>query len=132
MGKLRVLLVIIGVFVIAFAVGQSWKLKPETAANHVVKKGEIAILQSGGSPVWLCLREDEAYRMQQAMTNGDMTFLHSAAAAGTAFPVDSGTRVKVMAASVDKRQIQVEDGPQAGKSGWVEFEYLRPAKPFER
>lgn len=132
MGKLRVLLVIIAVFVIAFAVGQSWKLKPETAANHVVEKGETAILQSSGSPIWVCARKDDTYRMQQAMTAGDRLFLQSATEAGNAFQVDGGTKVKVLTASVDKREIRVEDGPQAGKTGWVEFEYLRPAKPYER
>lgn len=132
MGKLRVSLVIIGVFIVAFAVGQSWKLKPETAANRVVRSGEAAILQSGGPPVWICVRKEDSYRMQQAMTAGDLLFLQGAARDGSAFPADAGTRVKVLAASVDKRRIQIEEGPQAGKSGWVEFEYLRPAKPYER
>ncbi len=44
MGKLRALLVIIAFFVVAFAVGQRWKLKPETAANRAVQRGEIAVL----------------------------------------------------------------------------------------
>lgn len=133
MGILRVLLFIIGFFIVAFAVGQNWKLKPETAANHVVQKNETAILvNASGSPVWLCLRKEDAYRMQQAMVAGRTAELQDAADANTAFPVESGVAVKVLGASVDKRYVQVQSGPQIGKTGWVEFEYLRPARPFER
>lgn len=133
MGKLRVLLVIIGFFIVAFAVGQHWKLKPESAVNHVVRTNETAILQrAGNAPVWLCLRKEDAYPMQQAMVAGRAAELQEAADANTAFPVESGAMVKVLGASVDKRFVQVQTGPQSGKSGWVEFEYLRPARPFER
>jgi hypothetical protein len=133
MGKLRVMLVIIAFFIVAFAVGQNWKLKPETASNHVVRANEIAIVVSGNeTPVWLCANKEDAYGMQKAMIAGDAVALQQAADRNAAFPVAAGVRVKVLTASVDKRYVQVVEGPQEGKTGWLEFEFLRPAKAHER
>jgi hypothetical protein len=133
MGKLRLLLVIIAFFIVAFAVGQQWKLKPETAANHVVRANEIAVVVNGNdATVWLCANKEDAYEMQKAMTAGDVASLQQAAGRKAAFPVAAGVRVKVLTASVDKRHVQIVEGPQEGKTGWLEFEYLRPARAQER
>jgi hypothetical protein len=133
MGKLRVLLVIIAFFVVAFAVGQRWKLKPETAANRAVQRGEIAVLvNSNNAPVWLCLRKEDAYPMQEAMTTGNVSFLERAASERGAFALEAGERVKVLEESVDKRRVEVQAGPHAGKTGWLEYEYLRPVRSYER
>jgi hypothetical protein len=133
MGKVRVGLVMLGLFVIAFGAGRVWKLKPETAEAHVVRKGETAALVvPGGGPVWVSRNKEDAYPFQVAMTKGDFAFLEEAYAKGSVFPVPSGTQVQVVQASVDKRQIKVLEGEHTGKTGWVEFELLRPLKRGER
>lgn len=133
MGTLRVLLFLAGFFVIAYGVGRYWKLKPETAQDHVVHSGEVAELApSGMASVWVAVDGADSYQLQKAMVAKDERFLRDATARNAAFPVAPGTRVKVFRQSSENRRIQILDGPATGRFGWVEFEYLRIPKPGER
>jgi hypothetical protein len=132
MGFIRVLVVLAGVFAIAFLAGRIWNLKPETKSAHVVHRGEEAtVWVKDGGKVWVTAERDRAYDVQVAITQKNYAALAQLESANAAFSVDSGTRVKVLSESSEKRRIEILDGPQAGKTGWVVFEYLQLPKRGE-
>ncbi|WP_321475188.1 hypothetical protein [uncultured Paludibaculum sp.] len=132
MNKFLVLVIAVCAFVILLGVGREWKLKPETPANHMLHKGEMAVLVStAGKAVWLAASKTDTYKMQIAMGKQDQAALDQAGVSGAAFPVVAGTHARVLEEDVSRLRIQLTDGPDAGRSGWVEFEYLRPIQPSE-
>lgn len=115
-----------------YLVGRQWRLKPETAANHTLLRGETAILTvHAGNTVWLARNKEDCHALQAAMTSEDAAHLKACEDNQTAFAVPSGSKVKVLAASISRRQVEVLEGPLAGRVGWVEHEFLRPPKPGE-
>lgn len=132
MNKVLILAVALGGFLVLFAVGRAWKLKPETPANHMLHKGEQAMVaNTAGKAVWLATSKQDTYTLQQAMGRQDQAALEQAAAQGAAFPVQVGTRVRVRSEAISRLEVEVLDGPDAGRTGWAEFEYLRPLLPSE-
>lgn len=127
MRKLAYAAVIAGSFVILFAVGQAWRLKPETQTVRILHKGDLAVLAApSGGEVWLAQRKDDCYPVQAAMAERNQDYLKACADNQTAYPVPAGTRVKVLAESVSRRQVQILEGPLEGRTGWVEHEFLQP------
>lgn len=132
MNKLLIVLVAVGAFAVLLAVGRYWNLKPDTPERHIVHTGETAVLTiPEGEQIWLANDKRHCYSLQVAMTNKDAAALKNAETRGEAFPVAKGTQVKVIGEAVSARHVQVTDGAMTGKSGWVEFEYLRPRKAGE-
>jgi len=132
MSKLLILLLTAGAFVVLLMVGKTWHLRPDTAEQHVVHSGETAILASAAGPqVWLAKDKRHCYSLQVAMSSKDAVGLKNYETRDEAFPVPGGNAVKVIGESISTRQVQIIDGPMAGKTGWVEFEYLRPRKAGE-
>jgi hypothetical protein len=130
--KFQYFLFILGSFILLYGAGRAWKLKPESKYDHILLKGETAVLTIQGSDaVWLAFNKDDCYSMNVAMAHKDSAHLRGCEDAATAFAVPAGTFVKVIGASVSRKHVQVLDGPLAGKSGWVEFQYLRPRRPGE-
>lgn len=120
-------LVITGGVLVLFGVGQAWRLKPETKTSRILHKGDAAVLASpAGGQVWLAHKKDDCYEIQAAVVDKREDFLKACADNRTAFPVEAGTRVKVLAESVSRRQVQILEGPLAGQTGWVEHEFLQP------
>lgn len=127
MRKLAYALVIIGSFAILFAVGQAWRLKPETKTNRILHRGDSAVLTSpAGQDVWLAVKPEDCYPIQKAVVERNESYLKACADNQTAFPVAAGTRVKVLAEKVSRRQVQILEGPLEGRTGWVEHEFLAP------
>jgi hypothetical protein len=113
-------------------VGRYWNLRPDTAERHVVHVGETAVLTAEGAErIWLSNHKRNCYSLQVAMTNKDQASLNNAVERGEAFAIAAGSQVRVKSESVSAREIEVLDGPAAGKTGWVEFEYLRPRRSGE-
>lgn len=132
MGKLNIVAVVIGVFVVALMIGRYWNLKPETKLDHVVHPGETAVAEGRGAPaVWVASEAALTYGLQAAAARGDEAMLKNAQAGNKAFPLEAGAQVRVTGDSGSKRSIEVLTGPNAGKTGWVEFECLRPLKRGE-
>ena len=132
MSKLLVLLLALGAFLVLLMVGRNWNLKPDTAEQHVVHTGETAVLRStAAQEIWLANDKRHCYSLQVAMTSRDSASLKNSETRNEAFAVPAGTQVKVIGESVSARQVEIVDGPMKGKSGWVEFEYLRPRKAGE-
>lgn len=127
MRKLMYLLVIAGSFIVLFAVGQAWRLKPETKTSRILHKGDAALLAApAGDQVWLANKKDDCYPIQKAVVEKNEEFLKACADNQTAFPVAAGTRVRILAESVSRRQVQILEGPLEGRTGWVEHEFLKP------
>ncbi|QOY89250.1 hypothetical protein [Paludibaculum fermentans] len=132
MNKFLLIVVILAGFVILFGVGQAWKLKPETAENHMLHKGEVAVLtNTTGQAIWLAQSREDTRILQSAMGKQDRTALEKAEAEQTALPMTTGTQVRVKVDDGSRYQVEILDGPEAGRLGWVEFEYLRPIRPSE-
>ena len=132
MSKLLFLLLAAGAFLVLLMVGRNWKLRPDTAEQHIVHSGETAVLATAEGPqVWLAKDKRHCYSLQVAMSSKDAVGLKNYETRDEAFPVPAGTQVKVIGESISTRQVQINDGPLAGKTGWVEFEYLRPRKAGE-
>jgi len=124
--------VILAGFILLYGVGRAWKLKPETPENHTLHKGEVAILTSTtGQAIWLGESKDATRRLQNAMGRQDRQELEKAEAAQAAFPATTGTQARVVVEDGSRYQVEILDGPAAGRRGWVEFEYLRPIRPSE-
>ena len=127
MGKIKVVGVVLGVFFVAWMIGRYWDLKPETKLDHVVRPGETAVAEGHGSAlIWVAAEAGLTYELHAATARGDQEFLRKAQTGGKAFPIEAGARVKVTGDSGSKRHIDVLSGPATGKTGWVEFECLRP------
>jgi hypothetical protein len=125
--KLMYALVIAGSFIVLFTVGQAWRLKPETRTSRILHKGDAAVLTApSGEQVWLAHKKDDCYPIQAAVVEKNEAFLKACADNQTAFPALAGTRVKILAESVSRRQVQILEGPLEGKTGWVEHEFLQP------
>jgi hypothetical protein len=132
MNKLLYVLLFVGVFAVLYGVGRTWKLKPETKYDHTLLKGETAVVKSpGGGSVWLALDKKDCYPINVAMSHKDSAQLSGFEASKGAFSVPEGTLVKVVGGYESHVQVQVTEGPFAGKQGWVEFEYLRPRQAGE-
>lgn len=127
MGKVKVVGVVLGVFFVAWMIGRYWNLKPETKLDHVVRPGETVVAEGHGTPrIWASAEAGMTYDLQAAAARNDEAFLKQAESSGRAFAIGVGERLKVTGESGSKRRIEVLSGPAAGKTGWVEFECLRP------
>jgi hypothetical protein len=132
MGKLNIVAVVIGVFIVALMIGRYWNLKPETKLDHVVQPGETAVAEGrGASAIWVAAEAGMTYDLQAAAARGDGAMLRTAQAANKAFPLEDGAQVRVTGDNGSKRRIEILTGPQTGKTGWVEFECLRPLQRGE-
>ena len=127
MGKLNMVAVVVGIFLVAMMIGRYWNLKPETKFDHVVNPGEIAVAEGHGTAnVWVSVDASMTYELHAATARGDETLLKKAEADKKAFPIEVGARVRVTGDSGSKRKIEVLTGPRTGQVGWIEFECLRP------
>jgi hypothetical protein len=132
MGKLNIVAVVIGVFIVALMIGRYWNLKPETKLDHVVQPGETAVAEGHGTAaIWVAAEAGMTYDLHAATARGDEAVLRKAEAENKAFALEVGAQVRVAGDSGSKRRIEVLTGPNTGKAGWVEFECLRPLKRGE-
>jgi hypothetical protein len=133
MGPLRVLIVLAGIFIVALAAGRVWNLKPAHGEVDHTRPGQVVLLASpSAEPVWLALDRRDTYRLQQAMSASDEAVLTEASRTKSAFPVNAGTRVRVVRMQTSKREVEVLDGTHTGMRGWVEFDRLQPERPSRK
>jgi hypothetical protein len=100
----------------------------ETREKHIVNTGEEAWLVHGGDlnlPV--ALSKSDAYAVAAAFDGHDQAKLQPMREQGKLVEVIAGTRVKVIGGSNNERHIRILNGPEANRTGWVPFEWLRPA-----
>jgi hypothetical protein len=91
-------------------------------------------LPGGGGEVWLATSEEDWDAMLEAQDAaarggpGSGEALSRLAAAGRVRAYASGTRVRVTKISSSSRFVEVLDGEDKGRSGWVQREFILGAK----
>ena len=99
----------------------------ETKEHHIVHKGESArLVNPGGETVWVSVAKGETHALAAAVSRKDTAGLEAMVQSGKAFPVESGTPVRVLGESFNERHVEVTDGPRKGRDGWAPFEWLEP------
>ena len=104
----------------------------ETRQNHVVHRGEQAVLKAGSGAAFLALQHEDCYNVQQAISSRDHAWLETMEKQNKVLRVVAGTLVKVLQDSYNERQVEILDGPLAGRTGWVVWEFLSPPPPAGR
>ncbi|GEM_PF-6340588 len=116
----------------AFA-GLSCHTPVEDLEHHVVHRGEMAKLTvKDGDNVYLMLDKKDAYHAEEALASKDLPRLDAMVASGKALKLPAGTLVKVLRDSYADRKVEVEEGPLAGKTGWVVWENLKSLDRTDR
>jgi hypothetical protein len=99
----------------------------ETRERHAVHQGETAVLAHGTwSTLPVALSKDTVHRLTRAAEIQDQSIIKDLIDRGRAVEVSANTRVRVIGDSYNERQVRLEDGPYAGKTGWVPYEWLKP------
>jgi len=102
----------------------------EDRVHHVVHHGDAAVLyNSSGSTVLLAHNKADCYPIEKAAAEKDEAALRGFLTQGKAFAVATGASVHVISEASDERQVRVNEGPLAGKTGWVMWEFLRAPEP---
>ncbi len=100
----------------------------ETKEKHYVHPGEEAVLTgpSAQSKVFIALAKENTTAVERAVVHNDKSVLEDMLKGGKILEIENGTPVKVTAESSNERQVEIKDGPQRGRTGWVPFEWVRP------
>jgi len=100
----------------------------ETREQHIIHLGEEAwIIHQSDLDVPVAISQSDAPALAAAFDGRDRAKTQEMVANGKAVMVIAGTRAKVIRESFGEREIRILDGPEANKTGWVPFEWLRPA-----
>ncbi len=100
----------------------------ETREHHIVNPGEEAWLVHGADlNVPVALSKSDVHAVAAAFDRHNAATLQPMIEQGKVVQVIEGTRVKVIGESYNEREIRILDGPEANKTGWVPYEWLRPA-----
>jgi hypothetical protein len=102
---------------------------PQTSREqHIVDYGEEAwLVHDADLNVPVAISKSDIHALAKALDGHDQAKLEQMVAQGKAVEVIAGTRAKVIGESYNEREIRILDGPMANKTGWVPFEWLRPA-----
>jgi hypothetical protein len=109
-----------------------WSCAPvgETAAKHAVHRGENAVLSHANwTNVPVALGKATVHDLARMAERGDAGGVQKLSESGAVLMVASNTLVRVTGDSYNERHIVIQNGPHAGKSGWVPYEWLRPSEP---
>ena len=103
-------------------------LVKETREQHIVHSGEEAwLVHDADLNVPVALSKSDIHAIAAAYEGRDKAMLQEMVERGKLLTVIAGTRAKVIGESFNERQIRILDGPEANRTGWVPFEWLRPA-----
>ncbi len=99
----------------------------ETPVNHIVHKGEMAmVVQNGRSTAVVATSKDAVHQLSPALDAKDQITVERLTREGKAFELANRTIVKVESESFNEREVRVLDGPFKGRTAWVPFESLKP------
>jgi hypothetical protein len=127
---------LIGVLVMARRDGGPERRPGVAVPSTATRVGDLGTLHlpGGGGEVWLATSEEDWGPMleaQDAAARGGPRLgeaLSRLAAAGRVRAYASGTRVRVTKVSSSSRFVEVLDGEDKGRSGWVQREFVLGAK----
>ena len=99
----------------------------ETPENHIVHKGEAAMVVQAGRPTAVvAISRNVSHQLSLALDAKDQIAVERLISGGKAFEVANRTIVKVESESFNEREVRVLDGPFKGRTAWVPFESLKP------
>ena len=99
----------------------------ETQATHIVHRGETAqLVHAGMTEVPVALEKSVVHDLTRALESRNDAAVRTLVDGGRAVLVQSGTKVRVLHESYNERELRIESGAHAGKTGWVPYEWLRP------
>ena len=100
---------------------------PASSSEGSVSVGEVGQLRRGSSrSILVAVDETALARLTQLAVAGDERGMAMLALQGRAFLVPQGTHVRVIDSGFGKREVRIEEGPMAGRSGWVDTEFVVP------
>ncbi|MCK5320257.1 hypothetical protein KAJ61_02610 [Candidatus Parcubacteria bacterium] len=104
------------------------------AENEIIYIGDEAIIKNGAELVLLGRTKDDFSELQKISLAKDTFGLAQMMEAERIFEVKSGTKIKLLDSETslldynsDKRQVRILEGPQIGKSGWVNYDFVKNA-----
>jgi hypothetical protein len=100
--------------------------------HRVVHQGEDAFLTVPSGDVFVALDRTDSSRVQAAAAARDTATLENMVTGNKALRVPADTAVKVLEDSDRDRKVRITEGAFAGKSGWVDFQFLRPPNRTDR
>lgn len=99
----------------------------ETKQKHIVHKGETArLVNAGEATVYVAFNKGGSDALVTAIEQKKQADIDALVNSGRAMVLETGTPVKVTAESFNEREVEIVEGPQKSKRGWVPFEWLKP------
>ncbi|PIR14045.1 hypothetical protein COV49_00195 [Candidatus Falkowbacteria bacterium CG11_big_fil_rev_8_21_14_0_20_39_10] len=105
---------------------------PNKAESKIIYIGDEAIITNGTELVLLGRTKDDFAELQKISLAQDTFGLAQMMEVGKIFEVKSGTKVKLLDSETslfdynsDKRQVRILEGLQMGKSGWVNYDFVK-------
>jgi hypothetical protein len=118
-------LAIVALFVLLSACN----MRKETTADHVVHRGELAVLTVAGQEhVYIALAQADAHPLAAAIEANDASKLKALTDSGKVLSLPAPTPVRVLQEAYNERQVEIAVGPDEGKIGWVPYEWLKPSR----
>lgn len=97
----------------------------QAAVLNIVHTGDFAVVTHGSAAeVPLAIAKSDAHSLARAFETRDTKAVKAMVAAGRVLMVPARTHVRVTSESYNERRVEITDGPQAGRTGWVPFEWL--------
>jgi hypothetical protein len=73
----------------------------------------------------MAIDKRDAHTLARAVETRDMPSVGQLVTVGKAMELDAGSLVNVVGESFNERKIEILEGAQRGRSGWVPFEWLK-------
>jgi hypothetical protein len=113
---------------------EAWHFGEETKYTRAAHIGDEARLYAppGYKYSFVAVNRQDCYELQKVLSEEDFAGIRRLAESDRIYSMDAGAKVKVLSDSFNERQIKLLEGPDAGKTGWVPFEWLTTIQPWDR
>jgi len=121
-------------FALLLAGCEAWHFGEETKYTRPAHRGDTARLYAppGYKYSFVATQRENCYELQKVLSNDDFAGIRRLAEADKIFSTDAGAKVQVLKDSYNEREVKLLEGPAAGKTGWVPFEWLTTIQPWDR
>jgi hypothetical protein len=100
--------------------------QPLTPSYLEVQAGQIGVLDTGFGGTDVAATPTVLYNLYGAAQKNDVQTYRRYFKKGLAITVDDGTRAKLLVSGDWYNQVEVADGPYAGRKGWIAMKWIRP------
>ena len=96
--------------------------------SRIVHSGDVVVISHGlRTSIPVALHKRDAHDLARAVEIADESAVRQMVDSGRAVLIPSKARVRVTAESYNERRVEALDGKEAGKGGWVPYEWLAVA-----